>query len=142
MDAKPKRRTRERILETALDLFNNIGEPGVDDGDHRREMNISPGNLYYHYHSKDKIVEALFAQFAGDRATLAAPESRPTHAEDVWLFLHLMFEAICQIPVRLSRHQRTHVALSLARSRSSAHPRPQAAHGRRDPDRAGQGRRR
>ncbi|MGP0105595.1 TetR/AcrR family transcriptional regulator [Rhodoblastus sp.] len=95
MEKKPKRRTRERILETALRLFNEYGEPGVTTTSIADEMNISPGNLYYHYHSKDKIVEALFAVFRDEiENTLAAPESRPVHAEDAWLFLHLVFEAI------------------------------------------------
>ena len=95
MEKKPQRRTRERILETALRLFNEFGEPGVTTTAIANEMNISPGNLYYHYRSKDKIVEALFAAFRDEiERTLSAPENRPTHAEDVWLFLHLVFEAI------------------------------------------------
>lgn len=95
MEKKPKRRTRERILETALRLFNEYGEPGVTTTAIADEMNISPGNLYYHYHSKDKIVEALFFAYRDEiEHTLTAPESRPVHAEDAWLFLHLVFEAI------------------------------------------------
>ena len=95
MEKKPKRRTRERILETALRLFNEYGEPGVTTTAIADEMNISPGNLYYHYHSKDKIVEALFIAFREEiERTLAAPESRLAHVEDVWLFLHLVFESI------------------------------------------------
>ncbi|MCW2273139.1 TetR family transcriptional regulator [Rhodoblastus acidophilus] len=95
MERKPKRRTPERILDTALKLFNTYGEPGVTTTAIADEMNISPGNLYYHYRCKDKIVEALFAAYRAEiEHTLAAPEQRPVHAEDAWLFLHLIFEAI------------------------------------------------
>jgi AcrR family transcriptional regulator len=95
MERKPKRRTPERILDTALRLFNAYGEPGVTTTAIADEMNISPGNLYYHYRCKDKIVEALFAAYRDEiEHTLTAPENRPVHAEDAWLFLHLVFEAI------------------------------------------------
>lgn len=97
MDAKPKRRTRERILETALGLFNEYGVPGVATATIAETMNISPGNLYYHFHSKDQIIEALFAQFKQEiERTLTPPASQTPHAEDIWLFLHLLFEAIAK----------------------------------------------
>lgn len=95
MERKSKRRTRERILETALVLFNEFGEPNVTTQLIADELGISPGNLYYHFHSKDEIIEALFADF--ERAieeTLAAPAHRRTDVEDFWLFLHLVFEGI------------------------------------------------
>jgi len=95
MPPKPPRRTRERILETALAMFNQFGEPTVATTSIAFEMGISPGNLYYHYHSKEAIVADLFAEFRREiETTLAAPERRPPNAEDVWLFLHLVFEAI------------------------------------------------
>src|SRR5579883_2121716 len=95
MEKKPQRRTRERILETALSLFNESGESEVTTAAIAAAMNISPGNLYYHFRSKDQIVAALFSRFRAEiERTLLAPESRPAHAEDVWLFLHLVFEAI------------------------------------------------
>ncbi|HUN92613.1 MAG TPA: TetR/AcrR family transcriptional regulator [Burkholderiaceae bacterium] len=95
MERKPKRRTRERILETALQLFNEQGEATVSTAAIAERMGISAGNLYYHFASKEKIVAALFANFRREmEATLAAPSGRPAHAEDVWLFLHLLFEAI------------------------------------------------
>ncbi len=95
MQRKPKRRTRERILETALALFNQFGAPGVTTTAIAAEMGISPGNLYYHFHSKEEIVETLFAAYRREiEGTLAAPEGQPAHAEDIWLFLHLVFEAI------------------------------------------------
>jgi AcrR family transcriptional regulator len=95
MEHKPKRRTRERILGAALSLFNRWGEPGVTVSAIAADIGISHGNLYYHYPSKEKILEDLFANFRRDmEAILAAPETRPANAEDVWLFLHLMFETI------------------------------------------------
>jgi AcrR family transcriptional regulator len=95
MEKKPKRRTRERILEAGLRLFNEFGEPNVTTSVIADELNISPGNLYYHFHSKDEIVNALFADFEGEIGeTLAAPARRAPNVEDMWLFLHLMFEAI------------------------------------------------
>jgi AcrR family transcriptional regulator len=95
MPPKPPRRTRERILETALAMFNQFGEPTVATTSIAFEMGISPGNLYYHYHSKEAIVADLFAEFRREiETTLAAPEQRLPNAEDCWLFLHLVFEAI------------------------------------------------
>ena len=95
MDRKPKRRTRERILETALTLFNEFGEPNVTTQLISDDMGISPGNLYYHFHNKDEIIESLFADFEhGIEETLAAPVRRPPNVEDIWLFLHLIFEGI------------------------------------------------
>ncbi len=95
MEHKPKRKTRERILEAALMLFNRFGEPSVTVSAIAADIGISHGNLYYHYPSKEKIVEDLFKDFRRDiERTLAAPNAHPPHAEDVWLFLHLMFETI------------------------------------------------
>lgn len=95
MEKKPKRRTRERILETSLKLFNDFGEPNVTTQLISDEMGISPGNLYYHFHNKDEIVESLFADFEREiEDTLSAPTRRAPNVEDIWLFLHLIFEAI------------------------------------------------
>ena len=95
MEKKPKRRTRERILEASLRLFNDFGEPNVTTTVIADDLNISPGNLYYHFHSKDEIVNALFAEFEREiEETLAAPARRAPNVEDMWLFLHLLFEAI------------------------------------------------
>lgn len=95
MERKPKRRTRERILETSLELFNEFGEPNVTTQLISDEMGISPGNLYYHFHNKDEIIESLFADFERDiEDTLSVPARRAPNVEDIWLFLHLIFEAI------------------------------------------------
>ncbi|MBL8397427.1 MAG: TetR/AcrR family transcriptional regulator [Candidatus Accumulibacter sp.] len=94
MENKPKRRTRERIIETSLRLFNDFGEPNVTTAFIADEMNISPGNLYYHFHKKDEIVDAIFTAFRRElNAVLTMPGGR-AHVEDVWLFLHLLFEQV------------------------------------------------
>jgi AcrR family transcriptional regulator len=95
VERKPKRRTRSRILETSLRLFNDFGEPNVTTTLIADEMNISPGNLYYHFRSKDEIVDTLFGEFEREvDGVLAAPTARTANVEDVWLFLHVLFEAM------------------------------------------------
>jgi AcrR family transcriptional regulator len=88
---KPPRRTRERILETGLALMNREGEPNVTTADIADEMNISPGNLYYHFRNKDDIIGELYVAYErGVTPLLAAPPD--AEVEDLWLLLHLLFE--------------------------------------------------
>ena len=55
--------TRDLILDVALVLLNERGESIVTSVDLANEMNISPGNLYYHFKGKEQVVEELYAQF-------------------------------------------------------------------------------
>jgi AcrR family transcriptional regulator len=91
MEAKPRRRTRERILELSLKLFNEIGEPNVTTTTIAEEMQISPGNLYYHFRNKDDIINSIFAQFEGEieRRMQFLEQKRPT-IDEVWLYLQQM----------------------------------------------------
>jgi AcrR family transcriptional regulator len=89
------RQTRQRILDTSLAMFNEQGEPNVTTNHIADEMDISPGNLYYHFRNKDDIIEQLFARYEERMdAALVAPESRLPELEDIWLQLHLVFECI------------------------------------------------
>jgi len=90
-------RTRERILRVSLDLFNANGESNVTTGHIADELNISPGNLYYHFRNKDEIIQHLFGEF--EKAIDVGPGEIGDAAsamEDMWLYLHLMFERIWQ----------------------------------------------
>jgi AcrR family transcriptional regulator len=57
------RRTRERVLESALELFNERGCASVTTNHVAAHAGISPGNLYYWFGDKDEIVRELYAQF-------------------------------------------------------------------------------
>jgi AcrR family transcriptional regulator len=95
MERKPPRRTRERILDVALRLFNDFGEPNVNTTQISEEMKISPGNLYYHFKNKDDIINCIFQEFEREiDQLLAVPIERKANVEDAWLFLHLLFELI------------------------------------------------
>ena len=89
------RETRQRILDASLAMFNAQGEPNVTTNHIADELEISPGNLYYHFRNKDDIIEQLFAVYEQRMdAALAAPAGRLPGLEDVWLQLHLVFECI------------------------------------------------
>jgi AcrR family transcriptional regulator len=92
---KAPRRTRERILELSLRLFNELGEPNVTTSAISEEMRISPGNLYYHFRNKDDIVNALFEQFEReiDQLLAEAGGHEPT-VENAWRLLHVLFDMI------------------------------------------------
>lgn len=88
-------KTRDRILQTSLRLFNECGEPRITTNHIADEMDISPGNLYYHFRNKDEIIALLFQQFERRmETTLQVPERRVPDMEDMWLYLHLVFETI------------------------------------------------
>lgn len=92
MEKKPKRRTRERILEGSLALFNALGEPNVTTAAIADELGISPGNLYYHFHTKDEIVNAVFKQFERELAAIpGAPEAGALGVDEVWRLLETLF---------------------------------------------------
>lgn len=96
MEKKTPRRTRERILALSLRMFNEIGEPNVTTSAIADEMNISPGNLYYHFRNKEDIVNALFEDFEReiDKVLGAAAGNERASVEDAWFLLHLLFETI------------------------------------------------
>ncbi|MFO1217695.1 MAG: TetR/AcrR family transcriptional regulator [Burkholderiaceae bacterium] len=91
---KKPRRTAERILEVTLELFNRFGEPNVSTTAISAELNISPGNLYYHYPAKDELINALFDRYEEALAELLGAADSVRNVEDAWLFVHMLFELI------------------------------------------------
>ena len=96
MPSPPKkpRRTAERILDTALELFNRLGEPNVSTTALSAELGISPGNLYYHYPAKDTLINTLFDRYEVELKKLLDAADEVRHVEDAWLLFHMLFELL------------------------------------------------
>ena len=95
MQQKAPRRTRERILELSLRLFNEFGEPNITTTVIAEEMNISPGNLYYHFPNKQAIIAVLFNQYEElVDSFLRPPQGRSATVEDKRFYLKALLAAM------------------------------------------------
>ena len=94
MASKAPRRTAERILASALGLFNRFGEPNVATTLIAADVGISPGNLYYHYPGKEDIVNTLFGHYQSDLQSLLPAAKDVKDLEDAWFFMHSLFELV------------------------------------------------
>ena len=54
------RDTQTRIVDAALELFNEYGTAAVSTNRIAEHCGISKGNLHYHFHNKQEIVRFLF----------------------------------------------------------------------------------
>ena len=94
MAKKAPRRTAQRILEAALELFNRFGEPNVSTTLVAGELNISPGNLYYHYPAKEELINKLYEGYEAELNELLHASEGVHDVEDAWFFMHSLFELI------------------------------------------------
>jgi len=87
------RDTRTRILVASLLLFNEHGEPNTALNDIADEVDISPGNLHYHFRKKSDVVAALLAEFQADARQVLQPAQTTTASlDDFMVFLHSLLE--------------------------------------------------
>ena len=96
-------KTRDKILLASLTLFNDEGEGNVTTVDIANELDISPGNLYYHFHGKEQIILELYAGFELEMVDiLEAPLEQSLDAQDAWFYLYIVFE---QTPLSVPQSQ-------------------------------------
>ncbi len=76
--------TPDRILDTALRLFNQSGTAAVSTNHIADALGMSPGNLYYHFRNKEAIIRALFEQQFADWDTIySLPDDRMPTLDDL-----------------------------------------------------------
>lgn len=80
-------KTREKILHTSIELFNEKGFGAVNLEELAQVLGISRGNLTYHFKSKDDILEAI--------------------AEEMWKEIAAEKEKTMQVPSFQNMHSQT-----------------------------------
>ncbi|WP_110970317.1 TetR/AcrR family transcriptional regulator [Pseudomonas huaxiensis] len=91
----PRIKTRERIVQNSLELFNQQGERSVSTNHIAAHMEISPGNLYYHFANKQEIIAELFSQYEEQvESFLHPPKGRLATVEDKRFYLKAILAAM------------------------------------------------
>lgn len=83
-------KTKERILVTSIELFNRHGVGPMTTNHIAKAMEISPGNLYFHYDNKEDILQELFKRMC--KETYEIWRARATAKRDSLQFIDENFE--------------------------------------------------
>jgi AcrR family transcriptional regulator len=83
-------KTKERILVVSAELFNHTGVGSVTTNHIAKVMEISPGNLYFHYSNKEEIIDELFRRMSKETYQIWRP--RRTQNLTPLEFVNLNFE--------------------------------------------------
>ena len=88
-------KTSQRIANSSLELFNQLGERSVSTNHIAAHMEISPGNLYYHFPNKQAIISVLFSEYeALVLSFLHPPEGRLPTVADKRHYLQQLLDAM------------------------------------------------
>lgn len=88
-------KTAERILLVSLELFNTQGEANVTSVDIANDLDMSPGNLYYHFKGKEDITAALFSMYQERmKKILFSPNEEQLLIKEFFYFLYMIVETI------------------------------------------------
>ena len=90
-------KTRDKILEAARLLFNQEGESNVAMIDIAAALDISPGNLYYHFKGKDQLIPIMYEAYEAEFSKLLTADIRPlTSLQDRWAYCFLLLDVMYQ----------------------------------------------
>ncbi|GLS82167.1 TetR/AcrR family transcriptional regulator [Paraferrimonas haliotis] len=66
-------KTKDRIVQASLELFNQQGERNVTTNHIAAHLQMSPGNLYYHFRNKEDIIRSIFNEYRAHLEELVTP---------------------------------------------------------------------
>lgn len=65
--------TRDKILDTAIDLFSRSSFSAVSIRDITQTVGIKESSLYYHFKNKDELLDCIFALFREETRKVCPP---------------------------------------------------------------------
>ena len=88
-------KTRDRIIQASLDMFNEQGERNVTTNHIAAKLEISPGNLYYHFKNKQQIIFDIYLEYeAKVDENLQLPQDRQITVNDKLVYLQKIFQGL------------------------------------------------
>lgn len=88
-------KTRDRIIQASRDLFNEQGERNVTTNHIASHLEISPGNLYYHFKNKQQIIFDIYLEYETKvDKNLEIPQDRDLNINDKLTYLQVIFQGL------------------------------------------------
>ncbi|WP_133405792.1 TetR/AcrR family transcriptional regulator [Parashewanella tropica] len=88
-------KTRDMVIHTSLELFNEHGERTITTNHIAAHMGISPGNLYYHFANKQDIIQEIFSLFENHiNENIRPSEENEFYAGSMMAYLDAVFEGL------------------------------------------------
>lgn len=90
MKVVKKIKTKDRILQVAVQMFNEQGVQSITSRHIAAEMGISHGNLDYHYNTKETLILAIYKQMRREMSD--SYMSRKEYSTSLEHFHHLLMQ--------------------------------------------------
>ncbi|GGI81151.1 TetR/AcrR family transcriptional regulator [Shewanella gelidii] len=90
-------KTRDKIVHASLDLFNEHGERSITTNHIAAHLEISPGNLYYHFRNKEDIIRSIFTLYEEHLTSGFQPyDDEQVNVELLMRYFDAMFHTLWQ----------------------------------------------
>ncbi len=110
-------KTRDKIIQASIELFNEQGERNVTTNHIAAHLSISPGNLYYHFRNKEDIILSIYEEYARnlllETVPIVSPDVKPL--DTIILYMDAVFQALMKfrffysnLPVLLAKNPLLH----------------------------------